>query len=125
MIETYFEKIEKTILDFRLIIKSYSVTKKIYNQKQGFVNGNIFFINDSQLRFIEVKDIELESKVKYRYHYMDKNKQLIFRFDNANHHKEIKTYPHHRHSMDKVSESFEPQLFDVLVEIQRLINQET
>jgi hypothetical protein len=51
---------------------------------------------------------------------MDKNNNLIFRFDNAKHHKELKTYPHHKHSFDMVCESHEVDLFDILLEIQKL-----
>ncbi|NIM18589.1 MAG: hypothetical protein GTO45_41960 [Candidatus Aminicenantes bacterium] len=123
MIETYFESIEKTILYFKRIIKSYSIEKKIYNQTQGFIRGDIFFIDDSQFCFVEVKDAEIKPKTKYRYQYMDKDNQLIFRYDNANHHREITTFPHHKHVEDGVLESPEPELVEVLMEIQQLVRQ--
>jgi hypothetical protein len=119
MIEVYFEKVEKSILYFENV-RNYSLSKKVFNSKQGFIKGNIAFSNWNKLDFIEVKDIEIAEKIKYRYHYMDKNKKLIFRFDNAKHHKELKTYPHHKHSFDMVCESHEVDLFDVLLEIQKL-----
>ncbi len=28
---------------------------------------------------------------------MDKNKKLIFRYDNVAHHRKISTFPHHKH----------------------------
>jgi len=124
MINAYFEKIEKTILDFTSIIKTYSTFRKIYNEKQGYIKGIIHFTNDSQLRFVEVKDAELKQKNKYRYHYMDKSNRLIFRYDNANHHKELKASPHHKHSEDSIQGSIEPELFDILLEVHELINQE-
>jgi len=120
MIEKYFEEIENLISYFEKI-RSYTLTKKIYNDKQGFISGTIIFDDESQLEFVEVKNVEFEEKIKYRYHYMDKEKKIIFRYDNAEHHKNIKTYPHHKHLKDSVIESLEQNLFDVLLEIEEMI----
>jgi hypothetical protein len=124
MIDDYFEKIEKTILEFRYLLKSSSIFKKSYNSKQGYIKGDVVFINDSRLCFIEVKNTEVKQKNKYRYHYMDKNESLIFRYDNASHHMEIKTFPHHKHTDDSIMESHELDLYDILIEVQKLINLE-
>ena len=118
MIDSYFAEIETTILFFHQIIKSYSIEKKIINENQGFIQGSILFNNNCKLNFIEVKDIDIENKDKYSYHFMDKNDNLIFRYDNAKHHPEINTFPHHKHLKDKIIESTEPELFDILVEIE-------
>jgi hypothetical protein len=99
MIDDYFENLEKTVLDFKSIIKSYTIFKKAYNEKQGYIKGDIVFANNSQLCFIEVKNTEVNPKTKYRYHYMDKGKGLIFRYDNAYHHKELKPFPNHKHNI--------------------------
>jgi hypothetical protein len=48
---------------------------------------------------------------------MDDRQALIFRYDNAPHHREVGTFPHHKHEQDQVSASQEPTLFDVLFEI--------
>lgn len=53
---------------------------------------------------------------------MDKDNELIFRCDNAYHHKELKTFPNHKHIGDEVYESNEPGLYDIMIEIQRSIN---
>ena len=90
MIEKYFEEIESIISYFEKI-RSYTLTKKIYNDKQGFIAGTITFEDETQLEFAEVKNVEFEEKIKYRYHYMDDEKRIIFRYDNAEHHKNIKT----------------------------------
>jgi hypothetical protein len=44
---------------------------------------------------MEVVDIEQAGKVKYRYQYMDEARNLLFRYDNAPHHAEIDSFPHH------------------------------
>ena len=120
MIEKYFEEIENTISYFEKI-RYYTITKKIYNDKQGFISGTINFEEDSQLQFVEVKNVDVNEKIKYRYHYMDKEKKMIFRYDNAEHHKNIKTFPHHKHLKNGIIESLEPNLFDILLEIEEKI----
>ena len=119
MIEKYFESVEKSILYFQNIL-NYSLSKVVYNSKQGYIKGIINFLNGNKLEFMEVRDVEINNKIKYRYHFMDKNNELIFRFDNAKHHKELKTYTHHKHTLDLISENHEIDLFEVLLEIQRI-----
>jgi hypothetical protein len=122
MIDVYFEKTENTLQYFQSIIKSYSITKEIYNEKQGFIKGKIIFINNSQLNFLEVKNTDITGKVKYRYHYMGRDNILIFRYDNAYHHPEIDSFPHHKHQKDKITGSKEPNIYDILLEIQKTIH---
>ena len=121
MIQKYFEEIEKTISYFQKDISNYSISKKIYNEKQGFIKGSIVFVNNYKLDFVEVKDVNKSNKNKYSYHFMDKNDKLIFRYDNAFHHKEIETFPHHKHLSNKIVGSSEPLLFDVLLEVEEII----
>ncbi len=116
MIESYFEETEKAVRSFPNI-SSYSIHKKIYSAGQGCISGSIIFKNDTRLDFAEVKDSDIKEKIKYRYHYMNKESRLIFRYDNAPHHKNIRTFPHHKHIADDVGESCELTLYEVLLEI--------
>lgn len=99
------------------------MSKKIYNDKQGYINGTIIFKDETILEFTEVKDIDLIPKIKYRYHYMSSQNELIFRYDNAKHHKELDTFPHHKHIKDIELESSEVDLFEVLLEIEQIIRE--
>jgi len=64
-----------------------------------------------------------QSKGKYRYHYMNKANEMIFRYDNAKHYPGLKTFPHHKHvSSETVLENEEPDMSDVLIEIEKLIS---
>lgn len=116
MIESYFEETEKAVRSFPNI-SSYSIHKKIYSIRQGCISGSIIFENGSRLDFAEVKDSDIREKIKYRYHYMSKDGGLIFRYDNAPHHKNIRTFPHHKHISDDVGESCELTLYEILLEI--------
>lgn len=116
MIEEYYQRVENILREFP-IIRSYSLSKKVYNNQQGMVSGKITFENGSSLDFLEVIDIERETKLKYRYHFMSKLNKLIFRYDNAPHHPHIESFPHHKHIAKSIKKSAEPSLYDVLLEI--------
>lgn len=116
MIEDYFQRVEEILREFPSI-RSRALTQKVYNQYQGYISGKIVFENGHSLEFAEVVDTEQATKVKYRYQYMDEKQALIFRYDNAPHHKEVKSFPHHRHNPKKVTDSQEPDLNSILLEI--------
>ncbi len=118
MISNYFDKIKKYIDNYSHIIETYQLKEKVYSEERGYIEGVLLFIDESFLDFAEVKDTEQKSKIKYHYHYMDSKKNVIFRYDNAKHHKEIKTFPHHKHLPHKIVESSEPEINNVLKEIE-------
>jgi hypothetical protein len=78
-------------------------------------------IDKSKLEFAEVKDVMESTKIKYRYNFIDSKNELIFRYDNAKHHNELSTFPHHKHLPDKTIESSEPDLHEVLDEVKKII----
>lgn len=49
------------------------------------------------------------------------NGELIIRWDNAPHHREIRTFPHHVHTKDGVKESYSITLDDALGKIKENI----
>ena len=52
----------------------------------------------------------------YRYHFQDRDNNLIFRYDNTPHFPHIETFPHHKHLADSVIAVNRPSVFDVLNE---------
>ncbi|HID51192.1 MAG TPA: hypothetical protein EYP41_04030 [Anaerolineae bacterium] len=95
MIESYFLEVE-TVLQAFSNIRTYVLKKKVYNSSQGYIGGSIFFEGGRQLDFVEVKHVDFADKIKYRYQYMDEEQSLIFRYDNAPHHKHIATFRYYR-----------------------------
>ena len=87
------------------------------------ISGYVVFRTGWILEFDEIIEQEKTQviKRKYRYHLMDKVKQLIFRYDNVPHFPKIKSHPHHKHVKDKVIESNIPSLLKVIDEIEILI----
>ncbi len=116
MIEIYFTQLEQILQAFPNIQSSTLKTKR-YNEKQGYISGSITFETGCRLEFVEVKDMDRLAKIKYRYQYMDHGDICLFRYDNALHHRDVSTFPHHKHAGEKIEASHEPTLFDVLLEI--------
>jgi hypothetical protein len=83
-----------------------------------FVEGKIVFYDGSILEFTESITPE---RFKYRYHYMNSNSELIFRYDNVPHHHDIATFPDHKHYPNAIVESQSVDLRQVVEEIIDLI----
>ena len=69
---------------------------------------------------MELKDTEKAAKIKYNYYFMDSDNNLIFRYDNAEYHPNILSFPHHKHLSKTIIEAIEPELINVLIEIYKL-----
>jgi len=119
-ITRYLENIRQ-LLDQTPYILSRSFE---YEDRGGvalLIKGKIIFDNFSELHFREISSFsiaDLPNKIAYSYHYQDKEKLLIFRYDNAEHHPEIPSYPHHKHiTQSNIEASQEISLAEVLFEI--------
>ncbi len=62
-----------------------------------------------------------EDEYNYSFHWQDINNNLIIRWDNSPHHKEISTYPHHKHIRGTTEPSKEISLKEVMVYIEKQI----
>jgi hypothetical protein len=115
----YFEKIKKRISKLEWLIEQESIdTEYDEDADIGNIGGSIVFKDGSVLHF---KEIFFGEKVQYRFHYMDEKNNLIARWDNAPHHKELSTFPHHVHLPDGVKENKHVKLFYVLDKIENII----
>ena len=122
LIEEYFQSIGDYIANCSYVAES-QIRKDERSFYIGVVEGEIRFTDNSFLHFIEFINVkEGVSKYKYSYHYQNKAEKVVFRYDMAPHHKEIKTFPHHKHiGSEKVIESLAPTLGEVLQEIEGLM----
>lgn len=64
-------------------------------------------------------------RINYAYSYL-RNNQRVFRYDNAPHHPEIATHPHHKHigPVDRLAPADQPNLSQILAEIDVLLAQQ-
>ena len=122
-IDVYFQHLLK-IIEKSPVTCTQNITLDKRSSSTGFVRGEIYCIDDSELHFrelIETKNTPV--RVMYAYHYQGENKKLIFRFDNAEHFPNLPNFPHHKHLPNQVVaiEGEPPVLEEVLNQIADII----
>ena len=80
-----------------------------------FLSGHLLEVNEA---IVIVKD-QLKH-LGYRYHFQDQENNLIFRYDNTPHFPELKSFPHHKHLINKVEDSDAPLILNVITEAKLL-----
>lgn len=126
LIEVYFKQLQHTIESFA-IVQSFNFNFDKRGTSEGFIRGEIYFVDGSILHIREFVDVETTiHRLMYVYQYLDSSKKLIFRYDDTGHHKDLDlpTVPHHKHegAEDEVIASSAPDLTAVLTEIEAMIN---
>ena len=124
-IEAYFQQLRETI-EACPIVRSFNVTYDKRGSHEGFIRGEVYFVDGSILHLREFVDVESDvDRLTYVYQYMDPARKLRFRYDNTGHHKKLNlpTYPDHKHegSEHNIVASPPPDLIVVLNEIETLV----
>ncbi len=118
MIEKHFDSIEKLIRGDSLVIL-INLHRNYTSPATGFIKGEINFMDSSSLIIFQHVLVKEENLIitDYRYHYMDADNRLVFRYDNAPHHPEINTFPHHKHLPFRIEKAGILSIEEVLAEI--------
>ena len=77
----------------------------------GYFKIAVWLVDGGTLHAREYVD---ENERCYSFHWQDANSQLLVRWDNAPHHPDLTTFPHHRHEAGMVTECKPATLLDVL-----------
>lgn len=123
MIRKFVSEIEKSIDSSSIVISSNIHKYFGPDEETVYLKGHIRII-DSSILEIGLFAVQSRNNIlidKYRLHYMSGTGQMLFRYDNAPHHPEIYSHPHHKHTPDKVIPSKMPSLKNVLNEISAII----
>ena len=119
-IRDYYSQIE-TIINESLIITHFSIDFDEIDVNIGYIKGKLELIDGSFLYFIEYVEIrDVAERIKYKYQWQKENDDLIVRWDNVPHHKEIDTFPYHMHDTDGVHAS---ENVDLEVIINRIMDE--
>ena len=119
MLSDYVDTMEGAIRSCG-VVATYSLNTVQLSPNTGYVEGEIAFIDGSRLVFFEFlrQGATGLDRVKYRYHFMDADNQLVFRYDNAPHHAELPGFPCHKHLPDGVMDCTAPHCAGILTEIE-------
>lgn len=111
---------QEVIEEFSEIISSYQILQNEEVEGGRKFKAIIRFIDSSRL---EGRDFVFPQKRYYSFHWMKDDNSLIIRWDNAEHHPTIKTFPFHLHfgKKENLQESPEVTLYDVLNYIKGII----
>lgn len=115
-LDDYFRNLD-SLLNNPLFI-SIEITKEKKSATVGLLSAKVVLSDLSEFHLMEYIEVEETLRiVAYRYHYQNKDKKLIFRYDNAPHFKEVKTFPHHKHIGNIVLPVKQKSLAEVIEEI--------
>lgn len=123
MIRQYISNIERLFSSSPIVLSSDFQKHFDPLEKSLYIKGVVIFIDASVLS-IAIFLVKSGNKVqpeKYRFQYMDSKGGMLFRYDNARHHPELKTFPHHKHIENTVKETAMPDIEEIINEVSVII----
>nr|QNO48797.1 hypothetical protein IMBEDNDK_00007 [Methanosarcinales archaeon ANME-2c ERB4] len=80
----YFSEIQN-LLRSSIFVENADVEYEVKSRGIGIVHGILGLIDGSTLQFMELINIKRDKVIhlKYRYHLMNVNGEMVFRYDNA------------------------------------------
>ncbi|MBD2511589.1 hypothetical protein H6G91_30830 [Nostoc muscorum FACHB-395] len=125
LIEDYFQEI-RLLIESSEIVKIFHIENEKRGMYEGFIRAKLEFKDNSLLHLREFVYVEISLDRKmYSYQYMNSENNLIFRYDNTEHHRKLNliTFPHHKHdgSEDNIVKSDAPFLAEILKEIEKIL----
>ncbi|MBD3196392.1 MAG: hypothetical protein GF317_15140 [Candidatus Lokiarchaeota archaeon] len=102
------------------IIHTYTILDYKSSSDSEYLKAKLKLKNGDLLFF---KEYTSANEHIYSYHWQKPEGSLMVRWDNSPHHKELKTFPHHKHCPD-LKASYETTFGDVLKEIENILESE-
>jgi hypothetical protein len=117
LLEEYIQEVEEALQSLTgTYVEKFE--EEILSPKRLNLRLRIRFRSGSTLEISEAVVIaggEI-SPLGYRYHFQDADNQLLFRYDNTPHFREIDTLPHHKHSQAIVVGTEKPSIRAAILE---------
>jgi hypothetical protein len=125
LIEDYFQEV-RILIESSKIVKIFNLETEKRGIYEGFLRAKLEFKDNSLLHLREFIYVEISPDRKmYSYQYMNSENNLIFRYDNTEHHRKLNltTFPHHKHDggEDNIVKSDAPFLAEILKEIEKIL----
>ena len=113
---------EQIISEFSDIVDSHSILKDEDKGGVQIFKAKILFHNSSKMAMSDHFAMKFNTR-KYSFHWMSEDNSLLVRWDNADHHSQIETFPHHKHveRNENIHPSEEVGIRDVLIFIRETL----
>lgn len=109
MIETNLRKIADEYSDIVVAIEKFEIVEE---EQIAKLKAKLKLFDET---IMWIREIWIKGKmVAYSYYWLQPDETIIIGWDNAPHHNEVSTFPHHRHVRNKTEPSQETNLRDVL-----------
>ncbi|MEK6742152.1 MAG: DUF6516 family protein [Nitrospirota bacterium] len=125
MVDAYLEEIIRELF-IHPSISAFKVVRQEASDEEGYIRVKCSLSNGGTLEFSEYVEQSAGSIqiITYNYHWQNAKGALVKRWDNVEHHKKIRTFPHHLHLSDeKVVDSSPMNLKRVLQEIEKYLTE--
>ena len=110
-------KIFSTIQNFSEIITSFDIIEFLKDEKVAKSKVKATLKNNSVLW---IREVTFKGQIiSYSYYWLRSDNTIIIGWDNAPHHQEIETFPHHKHVGKNIEPSKETSLDHVLTYISK------
>ena len=96
------------------LVQELEVTELVEEESVQFLRVKAE-MRDGSLLY--VRELFFPDHSKYSYHWQTQTGALLLRWDNAPHHPEIPTFPHHKHEGERISPSVRVTVEEVLAEL--------
>lgn len=124
IIQAYFQSVEVRLIRSH-VIASYQIIRQEITPVDGKLRIKIILTDDSLIEFFEyvAESSGYLRILKYSFHWQDKHKRLIKRWDNAPHHPELAYFPDHVHQDDGSVRGIDriPDAMFIIDEVEKII----
>lgn len=110
----------KSLIALCPAVVELSILREDAQGDRGLWRYRLNLLDKSFVEMFEFFEIQSDrvKVIKYSFHWQKDNGQLIKRWDNAAHHPEIETYPHHLHDgAEDVVFAYQPASFEEILQI--------
>jgi len=121
LLSQYLEELEAAVRELENVyVESYEEEILAANRvnlriRVRFQTGYLLELNEAAI--VEAGHVK---HLSYRYHFQDRENNLVFRYDNTPHFPDLKSFPHHKHQENKVSPVEKPPILKVIEEARLL-----
>lgn len=100
-VQAYYRHLTEIIAECPLVTSSDIAFREI-DANECYVKGVLYLTGGYTLHLAEyvITEPEPPSRLKYRYQLQDVDQLQVARWDNAPHHRDLETFPYHRHDAD-------------------------